>query len=48
VPSTEVRLFGKPEAYDKRRMGVAVASGSSIDEARGRARMAASKIETTK
>ncbi len=44
VPSTEVRLFGKPEAFEKRRMGVAVSSGSSIDEARGRARLAASMV----
>jgi len=44
VPSTEIRLFGKPQAFEKRRMGVAVASGSSIDEARGRARLAASMV----
>ena len=48
VPSTEIRLFGKPESFDKRRMGVAVASGSSIDEARGRARLVVSKIKTDK
>ncbi|RDH81553.1 MAG: phosphoribosylglycinamide formyltransferase 2 [endosymbiont of Galathealinum brachiosum] len=45
VPSTEIRLFGKPEAFEKRRMGVAVSSGSSIDEARGRARLAASTVK---
>ena len=45
VPSTEIRLFGKPEAFEKRRMGVAVSSGSSIDEARGRARLAASSVK---
>jgi len=44
VPSTEIRLFGKPEAFEKRRMGVAVSSGNSIDEARGRARLAASIV----
>jgi len=44
VPSTEVRLFGKPESFLKRRMGVAVSSGNSIEEARGRARLAASKV----
>lgn len=48
VPATEVRLFGKPEAFEKRRMGVAVSSGNSIDEARGRARLAASSIKTAK
>jgi len=45
VPSTEIRLFGKPEAFEKRRMGVAVSSGGSIDEARGRARLAASMVK---
>ena len=45
VPSTEIRLFGKPEAFEKRRMGVAVSSGNSIDEARGRARLAASTVK---
>ncbi len=48
VPFTEVRLFGKPEAFIKRRMGVAVSSGNTIDEARGRARLAASSIKTEK
>ena len=45
VPSTEIRLFGKPEAFEKRRMGVAVASASTIEEARGRARLAASTVK---
>lgn len=45
VPMTEVRLFGKPQSFVKRRMGVAVASGASIDEARGRARLAASRVK---
>ena len=35
---TQVRLFGKPEVHGKRRMGVALARGSSIDEARETAR----------
>ena len=48
VPATEIRLFGKPESFIKRRMGVAVSSGNSIDEARGRARLAASKIHPEK
>ena len=46
VPGTDIRLFGKPEAFVKRRMGVALASGSKVDEARGRARLAASKVQT--
>ncbi len=45
VPASEVRLFGKPESFLTRRMGVALASGSSIDEARGRARLAASHVK---
>jgi len=48
VPSTEVRLFGKPESFTKRRMGVAISSGSSIEEARGRARLTASKVHPEK
>ena len=48
VPGSELRLFGKPEAYEFRRMGVAIASGSDVDEARGRARLVASRIITEK
>ena len=45
VQGVEIRLFGKPEAFEQRRMGVAIASGADVDEARGRARLAASKIK---
>ena len=45
VQGSEIRLFGKPEAFERRRMGVAIASGADIDEARGRARLAASKVK---
>ncbi len=48
VPGSEIRLFGKPEAFEKRRMGVAVASGGNVDEARGRARLAASRVKPVK
>jgi phosphoribosylglycinamide formyltransferase 2 len=44
VPQSDLRLFGKPESFLKRRMGVAVAAGRDIDEARTRARLAASKV----
>jgi phosphoribosylglycinamide formyltransferase 2 len=44
VPETEVRLFGKPESFKKRRMGVALATGKNTDEARERAKLAASKV----
>ena len=45
VPGADVRLFGKPEAFLRRRMGVALASGSNIEEARARAKLAASKVK---
>ncbi|MBS0513244.1 MAG: formate-dependent phosphoribosylglycinamide formyltransferase [Proteobacteria bacterium] len=44
VPRSDLRLFGKPESFVKRRMGVAVANGASIDEARERAKLAASRV----
>jgi phosphoribosylglycinamide formyltransferase 2 len=44
VPGTDLRLFGKPQAFFRRRMGVALAEGASTDEARSRAKEAASKV----
>jgi phosphoribosylglycinamide formyltransferase 2 len=44
IPETELRLFGKPESFKKRRMGVALARGANTDEARQRAKQAASSI----
>jgi phosphoribosylglycinamide formyltransferase 2 len=44
VPTADLRLFGKPEAFERRRMGVAVARGADTDQARERAREAASRI----
>ena len=43
VPGADLRLFGKPESFAKRRMGVAVATGADTNEARERAKRAASK-----
>lgn len=37
-PDTAIRLFGKPEVRGHRRMGVSLALGASIDEARTKAR----------
>jgi len=37
-PDTALRLFGKPEVRGQRRMGVSLALGNSIDEARSKAR----------
>jgi len=44
VPETDIRLFGKPESFKKRRMGVALATGKNTDEARSRAKLAVSKV----
>ena len=44
VPRSDLRLFGKPEAFTRRRMGVAVANGADVDEARARAKLAAGKV----
>jgi len=43
-PDTQLRLFGKPELSGRRRMGVALARGGSIDEARDKARTAAGMV----
>jgi phosphoribosylglycinamide formyltransferase 2 len=37
-PDTAIRLFGKPEVRGQRRMGVSLAIGSTVDEARAKAR----------
>ena len=44
VPTAELRLFGKPESFERRRMGVALARGADVDEARTRAREAAARV----
>ncbi|MCH2061407.1 MAG: formate-dependent phosphoribosylglycinamide formyltransferase [Verrucomicrobiales bacterium] len=43
-PDTQLRLFGKPAVSGKRRMGVAVARGSSIEDARDKAVAASSAV----
>lgn len=48
VPQSDVRLFGKPEAFLRRRMGVALANGADTNEARARAKLAASKVKPVK
>lgn len=45
VPGSDVRLFGKPESFARRRMGVALATGKDTDEARARAKLAASLVK---
>jgi phosphoribosylglycinamide formyltransferase 2 len=44
VPTADLRLFGKPEAFERRRMGVATARGVDTDQARERAREAAERV----
>jgi phosphoribosylglycinamide formyltransferase 2 len=48
VPESDIRLFGKPEAFERRRMGVALANGKDTDEARARAKLAAGKVVPVK
>jgi len=45
IPGTDLRLFGKPESFVKRRMGVALARGIDTDQARATAKLAASKVK---
>ena len=44
VPETDLRLFGKPEAFPHRRMGVVTATAEDIEAARSRATQAASLV----
>lgn len=45
VPGTDLRLFGKPESFAKRRMGVALAHAEDVGTARARAKEAAGKVK---
>jgi phosphoribosylglycinamide formyltransferase 2 len=44
VPGSDLRLFGKPESFVKRRMGVALVHAEDTDTARDRAKLAAGKV----
>ncbi len=44
-PDTKIRIFGKPTTRPKRRMGVALAAGENIEEAREKAKKAAESIK---
>jgi len=48
VPRSDLRLFGKPEAFVRRRMGVALAYGADVADARRRAKLCASKVRPIK
>jgi phosphoribosylglycinamide formyltransferase 2 len=43
-PDTQCRLFGKPEVRGERRMGVCLAKGATIEEARAKANKAAASL----
>ena len=45
VPGTDLRLFGKPESFARRRMGVALARDAEVEGARGKAKLAASRVK---
>ncbi|MDT4835750.1 Formate-dependent phosphoribosylglycinamide formyltransferase [compost metagenome] len=45
VPHSEIRLFGKPESFVKRRMGVALVFDADVEVARTQAKLAASKVK---
>jgi phosphoribosylglycinamide formyltransferase 2 len=45
VPGSDIRLFGKPESFARRRMGVALATAPDVDTARQRALEAAGKVK---
>ena len=45
-PDTDLRLFGKPESFTRRRMGVALARADDTDTARKKAKIAADAIST--
>ena len=44
VPQSDLRLFGKPESFIHRRMGVALAYADDVETAREYARKAASLV----
>ncbi len=44
LPQTDLRLFGKPESFEKRRMGVALAYDADVEQARVRAKQAAALV----
>lgn len=48
VPQSALRLFGKPESFKHRRMGVALANGRDIAQARERAQLVASRVMPVK
>ncbi|OYW15562.1 MAG: phosphoribosylglycinamide formyltransferase 2 [Hydrogenophilales bacterium 12-64-6] len=48
MPGVDIRLFGKPQAFVRRRMGVALATAETTDSARDRAKAAAAAVKPAK
>jgi phosphoribosylglycinamide formyltransferase 2 len=48
TPGVDIRLFGKPQAFVRRRMGVTLATASTTDSARQRAKAAAAAVKPVK
>jgi phosphoribosylglycinamide formyltransferase 2 len=46
-PDVQLRLFGKPAVSGRRRMGVALARGDSLENARSKAKSASSSVEVS-
>ena len=45
VPNTDIRLFGKPESFIKRRMGVSLALDADVEVARVNAKRVAGLVK---
>lgn len=45
TPGVDIRLFGKPESFERRRMGVALATADNVENARMLAKAAAAKVK---
>ncbi|MBQ0933877.1 formate-dependent phosphoribosylglycinamide formyltransferase [Ideonella paludis] len=48
VPNSDIRLFGKPESFVKRRMGVALVHDADVEVARTQAKRAAALVKPRK
>jgi len=46
IPGVDIRLFGKPKSFKKRRMGVILASSNNMESALESVKEAALKIKT--
>lgn len=45
IPDTALRLFGKPEVHGHRRLGVGLARGANLDEAKAKAKRVAQSVD---